>query len=243
MKYFGGKARICKDIQKILNKEIKEGQTFLSPFVGGGWVEQYIKADKKLLSDAHIYLIELYKALQNGYELPNELSKEEYLYIKENLDEDKALSGFVGFGCSHSGKFFRGYAKDSIGYNYCLGAKKSMQKKIDNGLLENSEFYCRDYREWKPTNCVIYCDPPYNNTEPLDYKVLYQGKRIDKFDTDEFWNTMREWSKNNKVFISEYDAPDDFECVWEQEIKLMMKNKQNTKDVRVEKLFTYKGGV
>ena len=115
-----------------------------------------------------------------------------------------------------------------------------MQKKIDNGLLENSEFYCSDYREWKPSNSVIYCDPPYNNTEPLDYKVLYQGKRIDKFDTDEFWHTMREWSKNNKVFISEYDAPDDFECVWQQEVKLMMKNKQNTKDVRVEKLFTYK---
>ena len=115
-----------------------------------------------------------------------------------------------------------------------------MKKKIDNGLLENSEFYCRDYREWKPSNCVIYCDPPYNNTEPLDYKVLYKGKRIDKFDTDEFWNVMREWSKNNKVFISEYNAPDDFKCVWQQEVKLMMKNKQNTKDVRVEKLFRYK---
>ena len=48
MKYFGGKARVCKDIQKILNNEIEEGQTFLSPFVGGGWVEQYIKADKKI---------------------------------------------------------------------------------------------------------------------------------------------------------------------------------------------------
>ena len=71
MKYFGGKARVCKDIQKILNNEIEEGQTFLSPFVGGGWVEQYIKADKKILSDAHVYLIELYKALQNGYELPD----------------------------------------------------------------------------------------------------------------------------------------------------------------------------
>ena len=73
MRYFGGKTRTCKEIQKIINKEIKDGQTFLSPFVGGGWVEQYIKADKKILSDAHVYLIELYKALQNGYELPNEL--------------------------------------------------------------------------------------------------------------------------------------------------------------------------
>ena len=54
---------------------------------------------------------------------------------------------------------------------------------------------------------------------------------------------MRKWSENNKVFISEYNAPDDFECVWQQEVKLMMKNKKNTKDIRVEKLFSYKSKI
>lgn len=240
MRYFGGKTRTCKQIEKIINSKIEKGQTFLSPFVGGGWVEQYILADRKILSDAHIYIIELYKALQKGYELPNKISREQYEYIKNNLDEDKALSGFVGFGCSHSGKFFRGYANDKTGRNYCLNAKNSIRKKIDNGLLKNSEFYCKDYRDYNPKGCVIYCDPPYQGTEPLDYKVLYKGKRIDKFNTEEFWNTMRKWSKYNDVYISEYLAPDDFECVWSQEIKLDMKNKNNLKDIRVEKLFTYK---
>lgn len=155
------------------------------------------------------------------------------------MDEDKALSGFVGFGCSYSGKFFRGYAKDSSGRNYCLNAKNSIQKKIDNGLL-NADFYCKDYKEWLDVeNCVVYCDPPYNNTEPLDYKVTYKGKRLDKFNSEVFWEDMRKLSQKNLVFISEYEAPSDFIAIWEQEVKLDMRNKEGSKDKRIEKLFIH----
>ena len=48
LQYFGGKARIASDIAKIINKYKKEEQVFLSPFVGGGWVEQYIEGKKIL---------------------------------------------------------------------------------------------------------------------------------------------------------------------------------------------------
>lgn len=239
MRYFGGKTRTCKQIEKIINKNIKDGQTFISLFVGGGWIEQYIKADKKILCDAHLYLIEMYKGLKDGYKLPTQITKEEYLYIKEHLDEDRVLSGFVGFGCSHSGKFFRGYAKDSTGRNYCLNAKNSMKNKIDNGLLE-ADFYCSDYREWLDVEgTVIYCDPPYNNTEPLDYKVKYNGSRLDKFDTQEFWENMRKLSQKNIVFISEYEAPCDFKVVWEQDVSLDMRNKDGGKSQRTERLYVH----
>ena len=66
VRYFGGKSRICKDIATILNENRGEGQIFLSPFVGGGWVEQYIKGPKVLV-DKHKYLISMYLELQKGW--------------------------------------------------------------------------------------------------------------------------------------------------------------------------------
>lgn len=74
MRYFGGKSRICKDIATILNEYRGEGQIFLSPFVGGGWVEQYIKGPKVLV-DKHKYLISMYLELQKGWMPPPLLQK------------------------------------------------------------------------------------------------------------------------------------------------------------------------
>ena len=54
---------------------------------------------------------------------------------------------------------------------------------------------------------VIYCDPPYKNTE---------GYSTGDFDHDLFWETMRKWSKHNCVFISEESAPSDFIVVWKK---------------------------
>ena len=51
---------------------------------------------------------------------------------------------------------------------------------------------------------------------------------------------MREWSKNNIVLISEQNAPDDFECIWEQEVSRSINVTQ--KKQMVEKLFEYKKG-
>jgi DNA adenine methylase len=50
---------------------------------------------------------------------------------------------------------------------------------------------------------------------------------------------MREWSKSNIVIISEQNAPDDFKCIWQQEVKLDIRDSDNQKKQRIEKLFTY----
>jgi site-specific DNA-adenine methylase len=52
---------------------------------------------------------------------------------------------------------------------------------------------------------LIYCDPPYKHT---------QGYSAGGFEDEKFWNKMREWSKDNVVFISEESAPKDFKVVW-----------------------------
>ena len=233
MQYFGGKARIATDIVDIINIYKKDNQAFLSPFLGGGWVEQFIKG-KKILCDKHTYLIEMYKALQNGWLPPTELAKEEYMHIKDNQDEQPHLTGFVGFGCSFAGKWFGGYAKDKSGRNYCLNAHNSILKKIENGLLDNTKLLNDDYRNLNPHDMIIYCDPPYKGTTQYDKNV------VGEFNNNEFWDVMREWSKNNTVLISEYDAPEDFEIVWQKEVKLDIRDKNNEKQQRVEKLFKFK---
>lgn len=232
IRYFGGKTRTCKQIAAVINKLNKyPGQDFLSPFVGGGWVESNIQNYTKHLNDKHHYLIEMYKALQQGWKPPENLSKDEYDYIKNHRNVNPALTGFVGFGCSFAGKWFGGYAKDNTDRNYCLNAHNSILKKMDT--LKDSTFYCQDYKEFKPLNNVIYCDPPYEGTTQYDDNLL------GRFDTEEFWDVMREWSSDNIVLVSEYVAPSDFICIWEQDVKLDIRDSNNEKKQRTEKLFVH----
>jgi hypothetical protein len=60
-------------------------------------------------------------------------------------------------------------------------------------------------------------------------------------DYEHFWNWVREISKYNYVFISEQIAPEDFEVIWEQEVKRTTNKENNFK--AVEKLFRYKDGL
>ena len=249
MQYLGGKNRIKKQISEIINNEIsrrkiKNSKThsknnqqlcggegyFVSLFCGSCVIESLVNAEAKILNDKHEYLIEMYKGLQNGYELPDNLTKDEYYDIKENKDRDKALTGFVGFGCSFGGKWFGGYAKNRIGRNYCLEAKKHTMQ-LWNGI-KNAEFVCKDYKEVEiPEGSVIYCDPPYRNTT---------GYTTSKdFNHEEFWEYMRKLSKNHKVFISEENAPEDFECIWSKEVKHVLDVNKANIQIKTEKLFVY----
>ena len=72
---------------------------------------------KKRAYDFNEYLIEMYRALQNGYDLLYYISEEEYKYIREHKNENKALTGFVGFGCSFAGKQFGEYARNKQNHN------------------------------------------------------------------------------------------------------------------------------
>lgn len=204
----------------------------MSLFCGSCTVEAKLAPhfNKVICNDKHEYLIEMLKGVQNGYELPEQISEEEYKYIRLHKDEDKVLTGFVGFGCSFGGKFFGGYARNKEQTNYALQSKKSLLK--DMVQLPNAEFTCLDYRDVEiPDGSIVYADPPYANT------TTYQGQ---KFDSEAFWEYMRQISKHSQVFISEQTAPDDFECIWEKPFtRTLDRNKDNQFKV-VEKLFTYK---
>ena len=81
-----------------------------------------------------------------------------------------------------------------------------------------------------PENSIIYCDPPYINTS---YKYN------NSFCHATFWNWCREKAYDgHDVFISEYTAPEDFECLTETNCVTNMY--RNSKLPRVEKLFRFK---
>ena len=236
MRYQGGKSRIATSIavaiERERERERESNQTLVSLFCGSCAVEAKLAPhfNKVVCNDKHEYLIEMLKGVQNGYELPERISEEEYKYIRLHKDEDKVLTGFVGFGCSFGGKFFGGYARNKEQTNYALQSKKSLLK--DMVQLPNAEFTCLDYRDVDiPNGSIVYADPPYANT------TTYQGQ---KFDSEAFWEYMRQISKHSQVFISEQTAPDDFECIWEKPFtRTLDRNKDNQFKV-VEKLFTYK---
>lgn len=44
-------------------------------------------------------------------------------------------------------------------------------------------------------------------------------------------------NKGHKVYVSEYNMPSDFKCVWEKEHKVQI-NKDSNNQVAVERLYT-----
>ena len=201
----------------------------VEPFVGGCNIISKMSGERYCY-DINEYLIEMYKAVQNGWTPPVTITEEEYNYIRNNKDKDKPLTGFVGIGCSYSGKWFGGYARNKTGRNYCLNAHNSILKQLNE--IRDIKFDCKDYKALEFDGCLIYCDPPYKDT--TKYPI------IGEFNTEEFWNVMRNWSKNNTVIISEYEAPYDFECVKEIHTKTDIRNSDGKRENRVEKLFRYK---
>ena len=231
MRYMGGKSRISKQMAEILNSAIDKNKPFVSLFCGSCAIESKVRADVKILNDKHPYLIAMWQALQNGWTPPDVVTKEEYYRVKDNMDENPALAGFVGFGCSFGGKWWGGYAKDKRGDDYCGQAKRGLLKDLVG--IQSATFTCLDYRDVEiPDGAVVYCDPPYVNTT---------GYTVGQFDTNEFWNYMRQLSKRCDVYISEESAPNDFECIWSKEKVRTLEKSDNVGRVKVEKLFKYKG--
>ena len=216
MHYLGGKHKIGPQIAGYINS--LPDLPYLEPFVGAGWVLQYIRKTDMLASDYHPDLILMWQALQQGWIPPNDIVEDEYNALK--YAAPSALRSVAGFGCSYGGKWFGGYARGT-NRNYALEAKCSLIDKICR-MSPNVIFRWCDYADHAPNDCIIYCDPPYEGT--TKFHQSFSHKR--------FWNIMRKWSQNNIVLISEYQAPDDFKMVADWYIKSDICSKE-----RVEKLW------
>ena len=77
--------------------------------------------------------------------------------------------------------------------------------------LQRVEIHQGCYKEVElpePSECVIYCDPPYINTEGYYKQTLKNGKT--SFNHAEFYDYVESLARRGyKVFISEYEMPKD----------------------------------
>lgn len=237
MKYMGSKNRIAKEILPIMLKE-RGQRTWVEPFVGGANVIDKVDGIR-IGNDNQRYVIALYKSLQVGWKPPIEVTSDFFFEVKSNSDKyPDELVGYLGtqltFGCEWWGSFRR----DNIGKRkYDLEAYNNVMNQQPN--LIGVEFNCGDYRDLLiPERSFIYCDPPYRGVRKYVGNV--------KFDSDIFWQWCRDRSmEGHIVYVSEYSAPDDFECIWSKEISASVNNsiKSGRGLKAVEKLFRIRFGV
>ena len=235
MRYLGGKQRISKELSCFLNSQLKENQSFVDLFCGSCNIVSKIDNNRlRIANDKHYYLIEMWKALQNGWEMPDIVTEEDYKYIKEHKDENPPLAGFVGFGCSYAGRWFEGYARSGE-RNFCLNAKNSNLKILPK--IQDVIFYNEDYKDVNiPIGSLVYCDIPYKDSKP------YSKKEVGIFNYNEFYQWVRDNSDKYDIYISEYkhNVPEDFEIVWEKKSKKDIRNKNNEQESTIEILMRYK---
>lgn len=235
MKYMGSKNRISKYLVPIIQSYITENtKGYIEPFVGGANMIDKIQCNNKIGYDSHKQLIALLQHVQTTIkDIPLEITEEEYNKVKTNQEQyEDWYVGLVGFCATFSAKYFGGYARghknDGITpRNISNEGIRNLIKQAPN--LKNIQFKCCDFREIKNiSGYVIYCDPPYKDA------TKYKTK---DFPYEEFYDWCREMSKNNIVLISEYWMPDDFECIWERNIKLHVDSNRKCNQERTEKLF------
>lgn len=237
MKYMGSKARIAKQIVPIIQDRIDSSgySIYIEPFVGGANVIDKISCINRIGCDKNKYLIALFEKLKTDSNcLPSSVSREEYSRVRSNFDlyEDWYV-GAVGFLASYNGRFFDGgysgkvSTPEGIVRDYYDESKRNIERQIP--YIENVRFKAVDYSLLNPMKSVVYCDPPYHNTKGYS--------NSDSFNHKKFWERVRVWSKDNIVMVSEEKAPEDFTCIWEQEVTRTIKLDKTKKSF--ERLFIF----
>ena len=224
MRYLGGKSKIAKRLAAVIGG----GHVLVEPFVGGGAMTAALAPsfETVLAYDSHPDLILMWRALQNGWVPPRTITEAQYTDLRRDMPSP--LRAFAGFaGASWGGKWFGGYARGGT-RNYADEAARSLLRDIQR--MKNVTFACADYKSAPVySGDVVYADPPYADS------TGYGGQ----FDNAEFWRIAGEWADiGARVFVSEYQAPADWTCVWSVERTRDMKAHM-TDAIRVtERLFT-----
>lgn len=234
----GSKSRIVNEILPIILKERKEGQWFVDLFCGSCHVIENVEG-KRIANDKNKYLIAMWNGLIENKERPKIITKELYSKARNeynngtNIEFDDFMIGWIGWMGSYNGRFFDGgYSGHNAGEtkrDYISEQIKNTENQIN--ALNGVKFFSKDYAEFNfKEPCLIYCDIPYKDTK--------QYSTSKGFDYDKFWQWCREMTiKGHTVFISEYQAPSDFTCMWEKQVTNSMNTTNTYKPI--EKLFRY----
>lgn len=244
MVYQGSKNRLAKYIVPIIQKYIDDNniKTYIEPMCGGANIIDKIKCEKRIGSDINEDLISLLKYVQLDNDIsiaPSECTFEHYAEVREDrkLGTNKYSPEYIaliGYMASFGGRYWDGgFARNrrsddrnssTVKYQSNL---KNLKTQAPN--LAGINFDCCDYTKYSNyKNCLFYFDPPYKGTK------RYSKQSIDY---EEFYDFLRELSKNNIVLTSEYNMPGDFKCIWQKERNVQQKSDRIYADKVVEKLF------
>lgn len=239
MKYMGSKRKLAKYIIPEITKLFSSDRyIYIEPFVGGANIIDKVKVKNRIGYDKNPYLIALLDHISKSGKLPETISEDEYYKVRDNKSNfPKWYVGLVGFCASYGGRFFEGYPRgnkeDGTPRDYTNEAIRNIEKQ--RASLKNIGFYHSDYidLDFSKEKAVIYCDPPYRNSKP------YKTGLLGVFDSDKFWRWAEKQSEYNPVFISEYEAPENFKCVFS--ISGISSNlRQIGTKKSIEKLFLHK---
>lgn len=239
MKYLGSKRRIAKDILPIIFDGMKSGDYFVDAFCGGcNLLDKVPNMFKRIANDKNEYLIAMWKCLRQGKKFTEIINRDLYVkareaYRKEDFSNfTKGEIGWIGFMGSYNGRYFSGgySGHDVNGRDYISEQIRNTLSQIP--LLSDVDFRCGSYEEIElppASKTTIYCGIPYHGVKQ------YTTSR--NFDYKRFYDWCREkHAEGYRIFVSEYEMPDDFKCVWQKQITNSM-NQTITKKP-VEKLFT-----
>jgi DNA adenine methylase len=192
----------------------------------------------RIAGDNNKYLIALWKGLQEDLERPYKIEKPFYDHCRDIFNGKKTdpqitdfILGWVGFLASFNGRFFEGgYSKEVGGRDYIREKINNIEKQIPK--IKNVDFYNCDYFELEiPDKSIIYCDIPYKDTK--------QYSTSKNFNHKDFYIWVESMvDLGHKVFISEYQAPDDYISIWEKEVTNSLHTTNTHKPT--EKLFVHK---
>jgi len=252
IRYQGGKQRFAKAIYETITEYeyMNTGKNKLnlySPFFGMGSVElEFSRRDndercvrKIFANDINEDVILMWEALQDGWLPKKTCSATFYNNLKE--EEPSAERVFYLSAYAFGGVFgssFRGkYQSPEQNKREGLSAYNNVKEVVP--YLDCFKFRNGSYVKRKPKKGeMVYADPPYYSS--LNYGV---NKYLTDFDYDEFWETMREWSKTNLVFVSEEmgkHIPKDFVSIWSLKTTRTVGSLKGGKGKKKESLFIHK---
>lgn len=145
------------------------------------------------------------------------------LFRKVNVKWTPERRGMKGTSLIRPESLERLKSLGSLGSLESLERLKSLERHTMPIEASNISYSDYEYRDGD----VVYCDPPYKNT--CGYGI--------HFDTDAFWEWVR--TRNYPVYVSEYQAPEDFVSIWSKE-KRSLFSSEGLSAPKIEHLFVHK---
>jgi len=241
MHYAGSKSKV-RGITLVIQSFIPHGGIYWEPFVGAGRMIERINNCRRYGSDLDVHIIDLLKAMQNGWQPPGSLSEKEYQHwmkVAKTTKTRDPMIAFVGYGCSFGGVFFGGYARCEKGVNKTVAAIHARNQLLSSRrMIQGVELRVRNYTKglWideQPD--VIYADPPYEGTRKVG--------GLGGFDNTAFWKWCQQQAGlGSVVLVSEYICPiGGARVIWERQVRKSLRATDGTTH-KVERLYCIGAG-